>query len=100
MDRDSVRAELDVWSNEVPPEEITMLTDMTLIAYRSLAHPPSGADASRMVYIGGVFRTRSSKPRTVLRKMIKTLGGRGYRPGELVRRAAGLATPKELADHE
>lgn len=98
MNRESLIEEIETdWIG--PDDLVTMLADMSLIAYRSLAHPPSGDDLNRMIYIAGTIRTRSRRPRVVLRKLIEHASAiprrKGtYRPGPQVRRAAGLADPR------
>ncbi len=73
-------------------ERVATIAD---IAWQALAGPPTGERYETMMQIAREANCRSEKPRTILRRLLRNAQEQhGYVPGEKVRKAAGLATPR------
>jgi hypothetical protein len=72
-----------------------LLARVSLIAWNSLAHPPSGEEMVALIAAAGRAGTRSTKPRTVLRKLIEHAEREhGWVATPEVMKAAGKQLPK------
>jgi hypothetical protein len=75
-------------------EVADLLAEAADIAWRSLAHPPNEEEQILLYAAAQMAGTRSSKPRTVLRKLIEHAEREhGWVPTEGVLRAAGRKVP-------